>query len=412
MMHTLPQRARAVYHEYPRQFWIVVGASFIDRIGGALIFPFFSLYITRRFGVGMTEVGVLFGLYAVATMFGTTLGGALTDHFGRKNVLLTGLIVSGLTSLALGLVTELWMFYVMSAVAGLFAEAAGPAQQAMLTDLLPKKQRTDGFGIMRVAMNLAVAIGPALGGLLASTSYLALFVADTITSLVTALILHRAVAETRPQNGESADEAQNGLGHTFRGYNLVLRDRAFIAFMLLSVITTIVYMQMYSTLSVYLRDIHGVPERGFGFIMSLNAALVVGLQFIITRRIRRYAPLVMMAVGTLFYALGFGMYAFVGTFALFLLAISVVTIGEMIVVPTSQTVVAGFAPEDMRGRYMAVMGFSWLIPAAIGPLGAGLLMDHTDPRWVWYLSGLLGVIAAIGFVALHRRLKIPAPAAE
>ncbi len=411
MILTLPKRARAIYHEYPSQFWIVVGASFIDRIGGALIFPFFSLYVTRRFGVGMTEVGVLFMLFAVATMFGTTLGGALTDYFGRKNVILLGLIVSGLTSLGMGLVTELWMFYVMGVVSGLFAEAAGPAQQAMLTDLLPEKQRADGFGIMRVAMNLAVAIGPALGGLLASRSYLALFVADTVTSLITAYILYRAVAETRPQNGEGEAEAQNGLGHTFRGYRLVLRDQAFMAFMLLSIIATIVYMQMYSTLSVYLRDIHGVPERGFGIIMSLNAAMVVGLQFPITRRIRPYAPLVMMAAGTLFYALGFGMYAFVGTFALFLLAIAVVTLGEMIVIPTSQAVVAGFAPEDMRGRYMAVMGFSWLIPAAIGPLGAGLLMDHADPRWVWYLSGLLGTAAAIGFILLHRRLKIPAPAA-
>ncbi len=405
MILTLPKRARAIYHEYPSQFWIVVGASFIDRVGGALIFPFFSLYITQRFGVGMTEVGVLFALFAAATMVGTTLGGALTDHIGRKNVILMGLIISGMTSLGMGLVTELWMFYVMGVISGLFAEAAGPAQQAMLTDLLPEKQRTDGFGIMRVAMNLAVAIGPALGGLLASRSYLGLFATDTITSLITAFILHRAVAETRPQNEEGETATENGLGHTFRGYTIVLRDRAFMAFMLLSIVVTIVYVQMYSTLAVYLRDIHGVPARGFGFIMSLNAAMVVGLQFPITRRIRSRAPLVVMAVGTLFYALGFGMYAFVGTFTLFLLAIAVVTVGEMLIIPTSQAVVAGFAPEDMRGRYMAVMGFSWMLPSMIGPLGAGLIIDHADPRWVWYLSGLLGMAAAFGFATLHQRWR-------
>ncbi|MCK4314520.1 MAG: MFS transporter [Anaerolineae bacterium] len=77
----------------------------------------------------------------------------------------------------------------------------------------------------------------------------------------------------------------------------------------------------------------------------------------------------------------------------------------MVVMPTSQALVAQIAPEDMRGRYMAVFGFGWVIPQAVGPLLAGLVMDNADPRWVWYAAGLLGLVGAAAFVLLRRRAE-------
>jgi MFS family permease len=98
------------------------------------------------------------------------------------------------------------------------------------------------------------------------------------------------------------------------------------------------------------------------------------------------------------------MYGFVATFALFIVAMVIITIGEMIAVPVAQALVAQFAPEEMRGRYMAIFGVGWLIPTATGPLLAGLIMDNYDPNWVWYASGLIGTIAVGGYVLLHLRV--------
>lgn len=394
-------RARTIYQEYPAQFWVVIGSSFIDRLGGALMFPFFSLYITRHFGVGMTEVGILFTLFSVTSMVGTTVGGALTDNIGRKGMILIGLVVSGLTSLGMGLVNTLPLFYLMGVISGLFADAAGPARQALIADILPEGKRADGFGIIRIVMNLAVAIGPAAGGLLAASSYLLLFVLDTVTSLITAVIVHFAVDETKPEKNDQGEKQEN-FRATLQGYFRVMKNSPFMIFLLFSLISTMVYTQMYSTLSVYLRDFHLIPEQGFGMIMSLNAAMVVLFQFPITRFIKKYPPMVMMAVGNLLYALGFGMYGVVNLYWLFIAAMVIITLGEMLTAPTGQAIVARFAPEDMRGRYMALMGFSWMIPSALGPLGAGLLMDNADPRWIWYLSFFLGVIAVAGFAWLGR----------
>lgn len=396
------QRTREIYAEYPSQFWVVVGASFVDRVGGALLFPFFALYITKHFGVGMTQVGLLYTFFSAANIIGNTVGGAMTDYLGRKKMIILGLIISATTSLGMGFVNRLELFYLMCVISGLFAQAAGPAQQAMLTDLLPEEKRAEGFGVMRVAMNLAVAIGPAIGGLLASYSYLFLFGADTISSLITAFIVQRTVRETRPETEEN--QANTGLLKTFQGYIIVLRDRPFVLFVIIYLLMTLVYTQMYSTLSVFLRDVHSIPEQGFGMIMTLNASMVVLLQFWITRRLSGYAPLLLMTAGAFLYSIGFGMYGFVNLYALFLLAMVIITVGEMIIAPVAQAMVGDMAPEDMRGRYMGVMGFSWMIPGLIGPYVAGLLMDNGDPNWVWYGAGIIGLIATVGFFWLHNQV--------
>jgi MFS family permease len=87
---------------------------------------------------------------------------------------------------------------------------------------------------------------------------------------------------------------------------------------------------------------------------------------------------------------------------LFLVAVATLTVGEMVTAPTSQALASRFAPEAMRGRYMAVYGFSWAVPTAFGPLLAGLIMDNADPRWVWYATGLVGLLTAGLFVWLQR----------
>ena len=394
------QRIRNTYQEYPAQFWTIVGASFVDRVGGALIFPFFALYITRRFGVGMTEVGLLFALFSATDMLGNMIGGALTDYLGRKTMIIIGLVVSGLTSLGMGLMGRIELFYLMGVVSGLFATAAHPAHQAMLTDILPEQKRAEGFGVMRVAANLAVAIGPAIGGFVAAYSYLVLFVADTISSLITAVIVSLVVEESRPQAAAEKQET-NSLAETFAGYRKVLQDRRFMLFVVVSTIGTIVYMQMYSTLSVYLRDVHGVPETGYGWLMTLNAGMVVIFQFLITRKVSRRPPMRVMAFGSLLYVVGFGMYGLVSAYLLFMAAMAVITLGEMIIVPVSQAFIGGAASEDMRGRYMGVAGLSWMIPGMIGPLLAGLIIDNANPDWVWYGCAILGTIAVIGFLWLQ-----------
>jgi len=394
-------RLNRTYHEFPRNFWVLMGATFIDRLGGALIFPFFALYVTKKFEVGMVEVGWLFFIFAVSGLIGSIPGGAISDKFGRKSIIVFGLIVSAVSSIFMGLVTDLQLFYTVAAFVGLLENVGGPAQQAMIADLLPEEKRTEGYGIWRVTFNLSVVIGPAIGGFLAAKNFLLLFILDAISSIITAIIVQKILPETKPE--VTKEHSEQSLVQTIGGYFQVFSDMPYMGFLLVSSLMVIVYMQMNSTLSVYLRDVHQIPEEGFGAIMSMNAAMVVFMQFWITRLVSKRAPMLMMAFGTLFYLVGFSMYGFVASFPLFLLAMVIITIGEMVVSPVATALVANLAPEEMRGRYMAIYGFSWTIPFAFGPLLAGYIMDNYNPDWVWYASGIVSAIAIGGFLLLHER---------
>jgi MFS family permease len=389
----------AIFQEYPRQFWILVMASFIDRLGGAMLFPFFTLYMTKKFGISMTQVGVIFGMFALSSVVGSMIGGALTDRLGRKGMLLFGLVMSALSALLMGITNRVEYFVLVAILVGMLADSGGPAQQALVADLLPENKRAEGFGILRVVFNMAVVIGPLIGGLMASRSYLLLFIADTITSTLTALVVYFTLHET--WHPKEAGKAEEPLIKTFVGYGKALADKAFVWYLVASALMVLVYMQMNTSLAVYLRDVHGVNERGFSYILSLNAAMVVLFQFPITRWIERYRPLLVMTAGTLLYAVGFALYGFTSLFFMFLVAMVIITIGEMFVSPVGQAIVTRLAPEDMRGRYMAVFGFSWVIPYAIGPLLAGLVLDNLNPNWLWYAAGILGLVAAGGFYLLE-----------
>jgi MFS family permease len=188
------------------------------------------------------------------------------------------------------------------------------------------------------------------------------------------------------------------------GYRYPLRDTAFTAFIVANILMLIVYQQMYGTLSVYLRDYHGIDPQGYGFLMTTSAITVVLFQFWVSRLIKFRPPFLMMAFGTIFYVIGFALFGVFTTYILFALNVVIITIGEMIVVPTSQSLVANFAPADMRGRYMAIAGLSWAIPQTIGPGAAGYILDNYTPNLLWFLGALLCGLSVIAYYALHLRL--------
>jgi MFS family permease len=390
---------RRLYGEFPRQFWIVVLVSFIDKVGGTLVFPFFSLYVTQKFHVGMTQAGIVLGIIACFSFIGGIIGGAVTDRLGRRKPILFGLVFSALSSLTLGFVSTFGVLYPLAVLIGLLSDVGGPAHGAMIADILPERQRQDGFGILRVAGNVAWIIGPTIGGFVASRSFLAVFIMDAVVSCVVALLFYLLMPETRPQGAAEHDEPS--LFVAFANYRLALRDRSFLGFLAAGALAGLVYIQMYNALSVFLRDVHGVQPQRYGLLLTVSAITVILCQFRVLRAIRRQPKFLMMAAGTLFYMVGFAMFGFVAAYELFAAAVVIITVGEMIAFPTGQALAACFAPIQMRGRYMAVYELSGKLPAAVGPAAAGVVLDSFNPVLLWYLGAFLCAISALGFYMLH-----------
>ena len=387
------------YAEFPPLFWVIVVTLFIDSIGSTLLFPFFALYITQKFGVGMTQAGVLLGLSSLFGLVGSMIGGALTDRFGRRRLILFGLTFSALSSLSLGLAWDIKILYFLIVIVGLLSRIANPAYDAMLADILPKTKQQEGFGITRVAFNFAWIFGTALGGLIATRSFLALFLIDTFLSILLLLILYVYLPETQPHHHDA--KQHEPFLKTLAGYRFVLRDLAYVFFTLAGMVSLIVYQQQYGSLAVYLRDIHHISSQHYGVMLAVAGLEVVLFQIWISRTIRKYPPFLMMGFGTLFFMIGFMLIGFVHGVLLFTLCIILITIGEMITFPTNRVIATRFAPAEMRGRYMAIYDLGWAFPATLGPAAAGFILDNYYPDLLWYLGGILCAVSAASFYVLY-----------
>ena len=118
-------KIKRIYNEYPNTFKVLTLATFIDRFGSFLLFPFFTLYIKGRFGVQVTVVGVLFMILAGGSIIGSAIGGALADKYGRRILVIFGLVASGLGSILMGIANELYIFFILAGSLGILGEYIG-----------------------------------------------------------------------------------------------------------------------------------------------------------------------------------------------------------------------------------------------------------------------------------------------
>ena len=122
----------------------------------------------------------------------------MTDRFRRKGIIIFSLVASSFSTLLMGFVNEFQFFLAVAFISGIFTDVGGPAYEAVFMDMLPEEKRASGFGIRRVAFNLAIVIGPVIGEFVAARSYLALFIMDAVISAIVALMVFLLIPETKP----------------------------------------------------------------------------------------------------------------------------------------------------------------------------------------------------------------------
>lgn len=397
-------KLRRIFDEYPRQFWLLSVAVLIDALGGWLIFPFFALYITDKLNVSLVQVGLLYSVLALTGMIGNTVGGALADRGGRKRMVIAGLILSAVTSLMIVVAPTYFWQVMTAAIGGFFSRVGQPAWHAMIADTLSDEQYAEGFGIVRIVDNVAAMIGPAIGGLLASISFVLLFSIDIISSTIAAIFVARYLRETHSKTSAEKTE-QESIGASFRGYMVALKDFKLMAVTLLTVMVGLAHFQLYFALPVFMRDTHSFDPQVYGGLMSLAGAMVILFQFSLTRKLKQTSLVLQLALGSFLFAIGFSLVGIISTIPYFVLVMILITISGMIYFPVQQSLPALIAPVEMRARYIAVGMQALSIRPLLGPSLAGLMMDNADPSFLWYTAGFLCLISTLGYMALGSSFK-------
>ncbi|PKO12375.1 MAG: hypothetical protein CVU39_24415 [Chloroflexi bacterium HGW-Chloroflexi-10] len=393
-------RIRNTRQEYPAQFWLMAFGMLISTMGSSMIWPFLMIYVSEKLAVGLAVVTSLMTINSVMALLFSFLSGAVADRLGRKWVMVISLLGNGLCYILMSFAGSLAAFAVLMGMRGAFHPLYQVGSDAMMADMLPKEKRANGYSILRMSNNLGIALGPAIGGFIASASYTVAFFIAAAGLIFYAVMLAILAKETLNRNGTPHVKRER-----FGGYSAIFKDKPFINFNLIFTLTTVTASMVWVLLAVYAKQNYGVPEKMYGFIPTTNAVMVVALQYFVTRQTRKRSSIPVIAFGAVFYAVAAIMIGLGSGFWSFWMAMVVMTTGELIMVPTATTLSANLAPADKRGRYMSIHAMTWGLANGIGPVMGGILSDTISPHAPWYGAGVIGFMSVLLYLFLNKRLN-------
>src|SRR5512134_373168 len=394
----LINRLNALYNEYPRQYWLMITGVVIATAGGSMIWPFLLIYASGKLELPLSTVATLISINAGTGLLSSLIAGSLADKIGRKVVMNFSLTATGLAYFLLMRAETYPQFVGLMVMVGLSNPLYQVGADAMLADMIPSEKRTDAYAINRIANNAAFALGPAIGGFLATRSYDLAFYCAGIGFLTYSVLLFFLARETlnKPTANISIPSSPG------EGYGRVLNDRNYMVFVAMISLGLIAPTMLWILMPVYAKTNYGIPEALYGWIPTTNAVMCVFVQYWVTNITRRHPTLPVVGAGMLIYALGAGSVALMSSFWGFWFSMVILTFGELTLVPTASKYVADLAPANLRGRYMSIHWLGWGLARTLSPIIGGFLNDNIAPRAIWTGGLLIGLSSTLGIFLLSR----------
>lgn len=373
-----------------------------------MVWPFLTNHLHRDLGVPQLTITYMMGVNSLMAIAASFISGPAADRLGRKPVMLISLFGGTAYFYLMGQVQSVLLVAVLWAMWGALNPMYAVGANAMISDLITDNRRIEAYAIVRVIHNVGIAIGPVIGGLLATIfSFTASFIAASIAMTIYGIINWVWVKETLPKNLVPSAYAPSSYSRRdkagLRGLLQTLRDGLFMSVFLSFTVTTMAASIMFSLLLVYTNSQFGMTEGQYSWVITTNALMCIFVQFGVTRLTVRFKPLPVLAIGALFYAAGVGSVAVGSELWMFILSMVVMTTGELIMTPTATALVANLAPADLRGRYMGIYSLMWPIGNGLGPMLGSAIAGITFPAALWFAGGTFALLSSAWFLLLSLR---------
>jgi len=385
----------------PRPVWAVAASQLVNR-AGSMVLSFLVLYLTRDRGFSAERAGFVLFLYGAGAIVSGPLAGRLADRWGCAPLMRASLFSSGVVLLLYPLARSPFAIGAATILLAMLTEAFRPAAMAFFGETVVPARRKSAFALYRLAINLGMAIGPAVGGILATISFRYLFLVDGATSIAAGLVL-AAVGLALP--------ARRGRGSSALTTTTRLRlstaahaDPRFLFFLAGVLPVTVIFFQHISSMPLFIvRDLAFSPKT-FGLLFSLNCLLIVVFEIPLNAATAHWPHRRTLALGSLLSGAGFGAMAFARSFWALAATVVIWTLGEMLFFPASAAYATDAAPDARRGEYSGLYTMVFSVAFAIGPWAGTVVLERFGARLLWGLTFLLGAIAGLMF------LRVPEPA--
>jgi MFS family permease len=388
---------------YPKAYWYLLLGTLINGIA-MFVLPFESLYLVGSRHLPVEQASAIMAVYGVGSCLSALIGGSLSDRIGRRPTIISGLLCLSMTTFGLAAATSTWLIAVLTFFLGFWMSWYRPASSAAVNDLVPLERQARANGLLYWVYNIGAAISPLLASVIVlHTSYTVLFCADGLGTLLFCVLIAVGLSETRPVIATSVQHHQKPQKQISKKGS-IFPDSRFLLFTGLSFLLTSIYFQYLSTLPADMQ-IHGLSAAQYGEALAVNGLVVAVLGLPLAHLLDRFAPFRALAASALFLGLGFGLTALADhlfSLPVYVGSIVVWTMGEIIFVPVSATLVALLSPPTRRGLYQGIARTSWGLSACAGPLIGGIVLQQWG-ACLWIGCAVLGCILACSFFMLEQK---------
>lgn len=385
---------KSAFSGLSREVWLLALTLLVNR-SGTMVLPFLALYVTNELGLTPVVAGKLLAGYGLGAIVGAYLGGLGTDRLGAIRTQGLSLWLSGFTFLAMGQTHHIPVLSGLLFLQGVFSESYRPASMSAAAAFSDDETRTRAFALMRLAVNAAMTIGPAVGGLLALRNYELLFWVNAGTSMSAAVLL-RILLFKRETKVVGPKDLADGTRRS------PWKDLPFAGVLALTLVIAVVFMQSLSTFPLFLRDYAGLIESEIGLLFAVNTVLIILLEMVIIKSVEKLSLLRVCGVGSLLTCVGFALLPLGQSYVFLMFTVVIWTVGEMLFAPLLHAIAGARANAASRGAYLASVAMAHSIAFVVAaPLGTWVY-ERFGPSTLWGGIGVMGFGVAAGFWLLAK----------
>lgn len=393
------------YMGLPKEIYILFLATIVNRMGD-FIYPFMTLFLKSKIGLGTDEIGRIMVWSTITYMLAVAVGGKIADYFNRKKVYIICTLTSIVIIIGCGFMKEnMNMVYVLI-ISQIFLRLGSPAMDAMKMDLTKSDNRKSSFSLIYLGINVGVAIGPLIAGALFANHIKILFFGDALSSIIALMLIILYIKDEKTEEPVIKQEivkTEVDLERAEEGsvFKVLSKRPALIIFSCICGALSFTYAQGGFTLPLHLEQIYEAARgsRYYGYLMTLNAITVVVTTPFILSVTKKYSALTNIMFASICYAVGFGMYGIIVNGAGFIVGTILWTLGEILATTNTGVYIADHSPSSHRARFQSVHTIITSVGKILAPMVMGeYLVGHSIVSG-WYIVGAVSIITAC-FIAL------------
>lgn len=364
---------------------------------GAFVAPFLTMLLTYKVGLDIAVVGTLVSINAGLSMVGSIIGGKIIDEFGRKKIIIIFRTFSAFLYIACILITSNYLLVTILMFSSFIDGISKPVYDTIIMDLTDEEERKIAFSMSYMGLNIGFAIGPLLAGFLYQNHIEWLFLGDALTTLISVFLIAIYVPETFSKINKNSKAKFKKNEST---YNVFIKNKILLIFSVVICMYFMIFSQFHFGLSLQAVEVFG--DKGpkfYGLVMAINAIICSFGTVIVTGFTNKYKSSFNIALGGMFYTIGFGMICFVNGINGLIISTFIWTIGEILVATNTSVFIGKHAPETHRGRFNSLFPIIRKIGSISGGIIAGMIVKYFNLFALWIF---MSIIAAIGGFIMYK----------